>query len=295
MSESGSRTAAGHRSPRRQSSPRALATGARFTLTQVATPNFDHAIVYVPQIDVYLDPTSSLMSFGALPVPLYGKPVLNIGRGVVSSIPVEGPEDFLLRTETEYALQPDGTRKAKSILSGTFAITAPFEITKAIDLGDRPSIRMLPLTDPRPSLFQLSSAGTGERDFRCVSLDYRELASLSLPKGSNIYENPAPLSYVRSFSGDTAYGPVTGRAEVSRNVVIDGAAVQSEGHVRLAFSAPICPKAFSDEIKGALAKFHEFQRVPISITPQPVTHVVEIGSDYAKERAAYWSGDTLWR
>ena len=29
---------------------------AQYTLTEVATPNFDHAIVYVPQLDQYLDP-----------------------------------------------------------------------------------------------------------------------------------------------------------------------------------------------------------------------------------------------
>ena len=50
--------------------------GLQYTLTEVATPNFDHAIAYVPAIDTYLDPTVSLQAFGSLPSNLGGKPAL---------------------------------------------------------------------------------------------------------------------------------------------------------------------------------------------------------------------------
>src|ERR1700744_1505379 len=97
----------------------AVNSGAQYTLTRVATPNFDHAIVYVPQIDQYLDPTASLLAFGSLPPNLCGKPALNIDRGVVVSIPVAPPERFSLATDTAYTLASDGTREARSVLSGT--------------------------------------------------------------------------------------------------------------------------------------------------------------------------------
>jgi TPR repeat protein/transglutaminase-like putative cysteine protease len=310
----------------------------RYTLTKVATPNFDHAIVYVPELDLYLDPTASLVAIGTLPARLYGKPVLNIDKGVISSIPVERAEDFILQADTEYTLRPDGTRKAISILSGTkigaslgraiaahletkdraqlatqklvsadlvgsgdyifpnprelsdtFTMTAPFEITKITNLSEPARIRMLPLTDQRPSLSWLSSHDAADKDFQCLSLTYRGLASLTLPKGSYFNEKPAASSYDRSFSGDTAYGPVTGRARVTRTATLDGATVRSETFVELDFSAPICPKSFSNEIRVALARFDEFERYPIGITPRPVTHVVDIESGYEEGLAAYRS------
>lgn len=90
----------------------------RFTLTELATPNFDHAIVYVPELDRYLDPTSSLLSFGALPGQLYGKPVLNIDKGTLSSVPVMSPQQFSIETNTDYILKPDGARQATATWSG---------------------------------------------------------------------------------------------------------------------------------------------------------------------------------
>jgi TPR repeat protein len=97
----------------------AINLSERFTLTELAMPNFDHAIVYVPELDRYLDPTSSLVAFGALPAQLYGKPVLNIDKGVVSSVPVLSPPQFSIETNTDYILQPDGLRHAKSTWSGS--------------------------------------------------------------------------------------------------------------------------------------------------------------------------------
>ena len=90
----------------------------QYTLTEVATPNFDHAIAYVPAIDQYLDPTVSLLAFGSLP-PNGGKPVLNIDKGTMARIPVSTPDHFTLATDTEYTLASDGKREARSVLSGT--------------------------------------------------------------------------------------------------------------------------------------------------------------------------------
>ena len=188
--------------------------GGQYTLTEVATPNFDHAIVYVPEIDQYLDPTASLLAFGSLPFNLSGKPALNIDKGTVARIPVPSAERFTLAADTQYELASDGTRQARSILSGTgqgavigrshalgletvhrrntarqmieqaglrgsgdysfpnprelsdnYAITATFHISKRVGLGERERIRMLPLTDIRPSLLLLSAGGASERAF----------------------------------------------------------------------------------------------------------------------------------
>jgi TPR repeat protein len=97
----------------------AVNAGARYVLTEVATPNFDHAIAYVPEIDQYLDPTASLFAFGSLPPELAGKPVLNIDRGTLGRIPLVEAARFVLAAETDYVLDKDGKREARSILSGT--------------------------------------------------------------------------------------------------------------------------------------------------------------------------------
>jgi TPR repeat protein len=89
-----------------------------YTLTEVATLNFDHAIIYVPQLDQYLDPTASRVAFGALPSQLSGKPVLNIDTGKLAVIPVTPPERFTLGSDTDTTLAPDGTRQGRTVLSG---------------------------------------------------------------------------------------------------------------------------------------------------------------------------------
>jgi TPR repeat protein len=89
-----------------------------YTLTELPTQNFNHAIVYIPQLNQYLDPTASTVAFGALPPSLSGKPVLNIDKGRLARIPVSPSEQLTLLTTTDYTLAPDGKRTATSLLSG---------------------------------------------------------------------------------------------------------------------------------------------------------------------------------
>jgi transglutaminase-like putative cysteine protease len=78
----------------------AVNADAQYTLTEVATPNFDHAIVYVPELDQYLDPTAQLLAFGALSPGLSGKPALNIDKGTIDRIPVAKPDRLVVTAET---------------------------------------------------------------------------------------------------------------------------------------------------------------------------------------------------
>jgi transglutaminase-like putative cysteine protease len=90
----------------------------RYTLTELATPNFDHAIVYVPELDVYLDPTAAKFAFGSLPPQLSGKPVLNIDTGRLSRIPVMPPERHRYGYDIDYVLGADGSREGRAVFSG---------------------------------------------------------------------------------------------------------------------------------------------------------------------------------
>jgi TPR repeat protein len=296
----------------------------QYTLTEVATPNFDHAIVYVPEIDQYLDPTASLLAFGSLPFSLAGKPALNIDKGTVARIPVPTPERFTLAADTHYELASDGTREARSILSGTgsgaslgrsvaqnletvdrqstarkmieqaglkgtgdysfpnpreladdYAITATFRISSRVELGERWTVRLLPLTDARPSLLFLSTGGVTDRPFRCRSLEYRETSLLTIPDETNFDQKPAPVSYRKSVNGMTAYGAVSGRIEVTAAAVIQGRTVRSSAVVRLMFDAPVCPAEFAAAIKAGLDAFSDFRYGAIGLTPKSPSGVWE--------------------
>ncbi|MGY3449067.1 DUF3857 domain-containing protein [Bradyrhizobium sp. USDA 4353] len=96
----------------------AINSGARYRITEVATQNFDHVIIYVPELDQYLDPTASLVAFGALPSDLGGKPALDIDRGEVVTLPLTPAERFSLTSDSEVTLAPDGARIGRTVLGG---------------------------------------------------------------------------------------------------------------------------------------------------------------------------------
>jgi TPR repeat protein len=299
-----------------------------YTLTELPTMNFNHAIVYVPELDQYLDPTASNIAFGALPGELSGKPVLNIDNGRLGRIPVMRPERIVLGSDTDEAFTADGKRQGRSVLSGTglgaalgrsyaqalerggrqrlaakfienanrrgtaeftfsdprdlsdeYLVTAAFQLAP-IELGKPVSIRMFALPDPRPSLLLLSTRGIRHQPFRCVPLEYRQTASLTLPDGINVSDKLAPVSYAASFSGSTSYGEVNGRIEVTGDVALRGRNIESRTRITLQFDAPVCPAEFADEIRKGLAAFDEFQRGTIALTPKPVPYVTDIGPDY---------------
>ena len=92
--------------------------GSGYTIPGVATPNFDHAIVYLPKFDRYLDATSSVASFAALPASLYGKPVLDVDSGIIGKVPPATPADFVVRADTTITFDAKGIRSGNSTLSG---------------------------------------------------------------------------------------------------------------------------------------------------------------------------------
>lgn len=314
----------------------AVNTDMQYTLTEVATANFNHAIVYVPEIDQYLDPTASLQAFGSLPFSLAGKPVLNIDKGTMAKIPVPSPERFTLTTDTQYELASDGTRQARSIMSGTgsgawlgralaqdletvdrqstarklieqadlkgkgdysfpnprelsddYAITATFQISSRVDLGQRWGLRLLPLTDPRPSLLLLSTDTATDRPFRCRSLEYRETSVLTIPEETNFEQKPAPVEYQKAVSGTTPYGSVNGRIEVRAAAVIEGRTVRTTARVLIMFDSPVCPTEFAAVIRGGLDMFGAFRHGRVVLTPKPRSVVWEVSTRFDEGVNAY--------
>jgi TPR repeat protein len=157
----------------------AVNADTQFTLTEVATPNFNHAIVYVPEIDQYLDPTVSLLAFGSLPPSLGGKPVLNIDKGSVARIPVAKPDRFALTADTDYTLLSDGTRRARSILSGTgVGALAGRSVAQGLEAIDRPNAA-------KRLIEYANLSGTGDYSFpnpRELSESYAITATFQISK-----------------------------------------------------------------------------------------------------------------
>jgi transglutaminase-like putative cysteine protease len=88
--------------------------GDDFSLPHLAVSYFDHAIVYLPAFDLYADPTSQLVAFGALPIQLYSKPVLNLDKGVLATVPAMRAQDNVWQTSSDFTLGADGLRKGAS-------------------------------------------------------------------------------------------------------------------------------------------------------------------------------------
>jgi TPR repeat protein len=157
----------------------AVNADAQYTLTGVATPNFNHAVVYVPEIDQYLDPTVSLLAFGSLPPSLGGKPALNIDKGTVARIPVAKPDRFVLAADTDYTLLSDGTRRARSILSGTgLGALIGRSVAQGLEAVDRPGAA-------RKLIEQAGLSGGGDYSFpnpRELSDSYAITATFQISK-----------------------------------------------------------------------------------------------------------------
>lgn len=73
---------------------------------------FNHAILYLPTLNVYLDSTAALASFGSLPIPLRGKPALVVdageGRARAVTLPLATPATDRARTVTWLGLEATG-------------------------------------------------------------------------------------------------------------------------------------------------------------------------------------------
>lgn len=155
----------------------AVNSDPHYTLTEAATQNFDHAIVYVPELDQYLDPTASEVAFGSLPSALSGKPVLNIDTGRLAVIPVMPSERFTLASDTDTTLAPDGARQGQTVLSGLgLGAALGREAARSLERVDRQHLadEMIARDDP---------GGTGDYivpDPRKLSDDYAITATFRL-------------------------------------------------------------------------------------------------------------------
>lgn len=94
-----------------------ISLGNAFQLPKVPVVNaFNHAIVYVPEFDLYLDGTSPFDTWNVLPSAIAGKPTLLTGFGKLGSTSRSKPNINTVTNLVKFTVAPDGTIKGESIV-----------------------------------------------------------------------------------------------------------------------------------------------------------------------------------
>jgi len=70
---------------------------------------FNHVIIYVPSLDVWVDPTASLTPFGRLPVAVQGKTAVMTPSGDLRTTPVDDSDANVTTRTVRYEIGDDGT------------------------------------------------------------------------------------------------------------------------------------------------------------------------------------------
>jgi hypothetical protein len=127
-----------------------LRRGDGDTLPEAAMPAaFDHLLVYLPGVELYLDPTADTIAPGYLPPPLLGKPVL-LASGGFAMTPLTQPQS--VSTKATVDIGRDGKGLVTLDRTYTGALAEPFrKAVRDAPPAQREQIvrRMLPGLSPR--------------------------------------------------------------------------------------------------------------------------------------------------
>jgi len=96
-----------------------------YVLPELPMRDFNHAITYIPSLDLFLDSTADMTPFGLLPEMDAGKPVLVTKQFKdVSHTPVITPEQYKVTRQVHIKVHPDGsgTRDAEITSYGRAAV-----------------------------------------------------------------------------------------------------------------------------------------------------------------------------
>jgi hypothetical protein len=147
----------------------ALANGANaYKLPDVpALGVLDRLIVYLPGLDLFLDPAASSVNAGDLPPALLGKPVLLLKTGTFAMTPV---------------LQPQQIRTAATIdhLPRSGSLPTTYNASSAVDAA----------------VDKLMAERERRLDFVCPAVDVEDETRLLLPQGVHATALPGPASVI---------------------------------------------------------------------------------------------------
>jgi transglutaminase-like putative cysteine protease len=113
--------------------------GNAYRLPELPVPFFNHVMLYLPEFDLYTDPTASQAAFGILPQNSYDKPVLHISSagGRPARTPPMQPDDHVTIATTTATIGADGVVRGttRQTATGIFAASARGRATQIQTLG----------------------------------------------------------------------------------------------------------------------------------------------------------------
>lgn len=167
----------------------------------------NHAIVYVPSLQLYLDPTADSVAGGFLPAALLGKPAVLTRSGEFAMLPFF--QQARSRTLTQFTIQSDGSSRFTVTRTGNGALAEPYRHVPGGDVAiplrsasngftQLPSRARLATTyDLRGSLGDavLTFAQEPERhqDFVCPAIDAEDELRFHLPTRSRVLALPRAM------------------------------------------------------------------------------------------------------
>jgi hypothetical protein len=167
----------------------------------------NHAIVYVPSLQLYLDPTADSVPGGFLPAALLGKPAVLTRSGEFAMLPFF--QQARSRTLTQFTIQSDGSSRFTVTRTGSGALAEPYRdvlgghaaisLRSASDGFTQPPgpARLATTYDLKGSLGNavLAFAQEPERhqDFVCPAIDAEDEVRFHLPTRSRVLALPRAM------------------------------------------------------------------------------------------------------
>lgn len=177
----------------------------------------DHMLLYVPALDLFVDPAAASVQAGYLPPALLGKPVLLLKSGTFAMTPVLQPQKVRAVTTVDVGQDGHVDVNVARTVSGALAEplrtrpllrdvklgddNATLTLSRTDDIGHVRTGRTLPTHHPAWSAVDAAMAGlTQERDrhhdFVCPAIDAEDEIRLRLPQGLRAAALPGPASVI---------------------------------------------------------------------------------------------------
>jgi hypothetical protein len=117
------------------SEPVLINLGNAYTLREPPTlAAINHVMLYLPDFDLYDDPTASRAAFGVLSVEAYDKSVVRISAGTakLAHTPAMKPDDHTIYTRTTINISADGTVTGETEQTGLGALGIGVRLVGAV-------------------------------------------------------------------------------------------------------------------------------------------------------------------
>lgn len=183
--------------------------GRAYTLTDPPTSGaFNHVILYLPEFDLYDDPTANLSAFGVMSLQTYDKPVVHVSAAGarLAHTPTMRPDDHMTYSKTSINVAADGavTGQTEEIDSGAFAAGLRSYEKSVESMGSAVAARRLLQHGSTPGAGQFDLGNFGETQDPAVikgSFALDERFKVPMPDGKEVIPdgmlfNASPGNYL---------------------------------------------------------------------------------------------------